>query len=147
MPGQRENEIEDMKNLLKQLDAPEQPGGVLSDREISHYYTVMKDPALKGQLSSQDKKLLTRRLWKTLKVYMSSMMLIKDFNIIFESFKNKQQTTEKNAAAGRLKPEQVETIEDESTIKLLLRCEKMYDAKQEIVRILIKIKKREQLMN
>jgi len=32
-------------------------------------------------------------------------------------------------------------------IKALIRCEKMYDAKQEIVRILVKIKKREQLMN
>lgn len=38
-------------------------------------------------------------------------------------------------------------MEDEFIIKALIRCEKMFDAKQEIVRILVKIKKREQLMH
>ena len=77
---------------------------------------------------------------------MSSMMLIKDFTIIFESFKKKQTALDKQMMTGKIKSEKLEETEDENIIKLLLRCEKMYDAKQEIVRILVKIKKREQLM-
>lgn len=42
--------------------------------------------------------------------------------------------------------EQVEAEENENLIKVLIRCKKMYECFQEIVRILTKVKKRKQLI-
>lgn len=63
---------------------------------------------------------------------MGSLNLKKEFEILFESHSKKQNKDDQ--------------IENEQLIKILIRCKKMYDCYQEIVHILIKVKKRTQLI-
>lgn len=79
----------------------------------------------------------------TLKVLMLSLMLHKEYDIVNESYKRKfdgkllKDKTDVQVLNFRLEP----------LLKILLRCRNLYDAKHEVVRILVKTKKREKLLN
>ena len=107
----------------------------------------MKDPALKEQLTETERGELLIKCWKTLDFVMSSLILSKDFELLKESNEKKQENAKQQLESKKIEQKEFDAIEDEFIIKALIRCEKMFDAKQEIVRILVKIKKREQLMN
>ena len=70
---------------------------------------------------------------------MMSLMLNKELDIIAESYKQKFTQTKSLAKETRDK------LRLEYLIRILVRCKRMYDAKYEIVRILMKTKKREYL--
>jgi hypothetical protein len=55
-------------------------------------------------------KNLTKRCWKTMKKLMNALLLLDEYEILFESYQKKNT-------------DNVETL-----IKLLLRCEKLYDS-------------------
>ena len=77
---------------------------------------------------------------------MGSLILKKDFEILFESHKKKMLIKEKSIKEDTPQKE-IDEAEHEELLRILVRCSKMYDAKQEIVRILAKVKKRENLIS
>ena len=76
---------------------------------------------------------------------MNSLMLKKDYAILLDSHKRKMDVMEKNIKRDTPK-EILDKQEHEDLLKILVRCSKMYEAKQEVVRILAKVKKRENLI-
>lgn len=70
----------------------------------------------------------------------------KDYEILFESFKRKEDIFRVKCEREKVKEEVIVKNLETSIIKTLIRCKKMYEAKQEIVRILYKAKKRDALM-
>ena len=94
----------------------------------------MKDPLLYNELSEVRYKRLNDRCWKTLSILMKKCLLKNEYEILFHSFKKNDPY--KSCASWTQKTKDKNT---ELMIKLLLRCEKMYDAKHDIVKILNKI--------
>ena len=138
-----------MKYIMQQIErvsAQEKSKGILTEQEILTNYDIMKDISLKEQLTVEQKRALLKKCWRTLDFLMSSLLLVKDFELLRESQDKKQENALKQLDEGKISKKQYDDIENEFIIKALIRCEKMYDAKQEIVRILVKIRKREQLM-
>ena len=137
-----------MKHIMMQIErvaSQEKAKGVLTDQEVLSNYDIMKDISLKEQLTDEQKRALLKKCWRTLDFLMSSLLLVNDYTLLKESQDKKQENACKQLESGQIKKNQYDDIENEFIIKALIRCEKMYDAKQEIVRILVKIKKREQL--
>lgn len=64
---------------------------------------------------------------------------------MLDSHKKKVDIREKNTKRDTPKAE-IDAGEHEELLKILVRCAKMYEAKQEVVRILAKVKKREKLI-
>lgn len=89
---EKENEISDMKNILKNVENPNQ---VLSDNQVAHFYSIMKNKPLRDELSEQKKKLMLRNCWSTLKTYMAELLLVKDFQLIYDSYLKKQEALQK----------------------------------------------------
>ena len=114
--------LKEVVNLIEKQSEP----GVLNYSEVINYYEMLKNPALKDQMDDNKQKSLTRKCWKTMKRLMNALLLIDEYNILFESY-NKKEKENKNSLTDTL-------------IKLLLRCQKLYDSQQECVRILVKIK-------
>jgi hypothetical protein len=114
----------------------------LSEKEIAHHYSIMKDPLLSADLSDAVSKKLMAKCWLTLGHLMKICYLKNDYDIIYSGHLKSHPpklTMDKRTEA--------ECLQDAETItKLLIRCEKMYDAKHEIVRILTKLHQREQQM-
>ena len=76
---------------------------------------------------------------------MGTLILKKDFDILLDSHKKKMDLKAKNYKKDT--PQAViDAEEHEELLKILVRCSKMYEAKQEVVRILAKVKKRENLI-
>ena len=67
----------------------------------------------------------------------------KDYEILFESFKRKEDIFRVKCEREKVKEEVIVKNLETSIIKTLIRCKKMNEAKQEIVRILYKAKKRD----
>lgn len=89
-----QRQMEDMRNILKQIDSTaqqEKAKGTLTEKEILHYRTIMKDPALKDQLNETERGELLKKCWKTLDFVMSSLILSKDFELLQESNQKKQE--------------------------------------------------------
>lgn len=112
----------------------------LSEKEIVHHYSIMKDPLLSAEHSDAVSKKLMAKCWLTLGHLMKICYLKNDYDIIYSGHLKSHPpklTMDKRSEAERL--QDAETI-----TKLLIRCEKMYDAKHDIVRILTKLHQREQ---
>jgi hypothetical protein len=98
----------------------------------------MKDPTLKEQFNKNQKKNLLIKCWKTLKVLMETLIMKKEYEILFESFQRKEDMYKIRCERDKIKePEIINNLEI-NIIKTLLRCKRVYDSKQEIVRILYK---------
>ena len=77
---------------------------------------------------------------------MSSMFLNKEYDIIRDANQAKKDAIERLRPEERPSDEQLKFKEVEDLIKLLIRCKKMHEAKEEIVRILIRVHKRKNLI-
>ena len=141
------SELEDMMNLLKKAKTREeqaQKKGVLKEPEVDNYYKVVK--ANPEQFTRDEIKTFNIKSWLTLEYLMNSLNLKKEFDILFESQQQKIARDEKNIKLTKPPQEEIEANENENLIKILIRCKKMYECYQEIVRILVKVKKRKQLI-
>ena len=141
------SEIEDMKNILAKAKEREQAAikkGVLKEPEVDNYYKVVK--ATPTQYTRAEIKSVNIRSWFTLEYLMNSLNLKKEFDILLESHTQKVKKEEQMIKINKPPQEQIEADENENLIKVLIRCKKMFECYQEIVRILVKVKKRKQLV-
>jgi len=74
---------------------------------------------------------------------MISLMLSREYDIINHSYEKKLEIKNPN----RMTEQMIMEVKMETLIKILLRCKQYYDSKHEVVRILVKLKKRENLLN
>ena len=72
---------------------------------------------------------------------MDSLLLKKEGKLLIDGFKNKLNFNKNKAGPNAMYNSKIETLKT-----LLARCSKLYDAKHEIVRILVKTKKREDIL-
>ena len=77
---------------------------------------------------------------------MTSLFLKKEYDIIRDADKAKKNALAKLKPAERPPKEELEEREHEKLLKLLIRCQRMYEAKAEVVRVLLRVNKREELM-
>lgn len=103
--------------------------GILTEKEVHHYYSVVRDDALKAELTAPEKKTLNKKCWKTLEHLMKSLILNDDFQIIFDSYTQKRAANELRFQNEKTPQKEIERLELEHLIKVLLRCQKMFDAK------------------
>lgn len=80
---------------------------------------------------------------RTLQLLMESLLLNQEHSIIAAAYKKKLDFQ----GLGITKVEKQQEIMMEQLKKILTRCKKMYEAKHELVRILVKAKKRDNLLN
>lgn len=146
MPIEAAND--DLENVAEEPGSPErrEEDGMLSDIEVAHYYLRVKKRELWQDLGERGKNQLVKRCWKTLSSLMSSMFLKKEYEIIRDADRAVK------AAFEKLQPWQLPSKaeqreqEAERLMKLLIRCQRMHEAKEEVVRILLRVKKRQDLM-
>ena len=55
---------------------------VLSEQEVSYYYTALKNETLLEQMTISEKQVLFEKGWFTLKTVMRSLFLHKEFKIL-----------------------------------------------------------------
>ena len=55
---------------------------VLSEQEVSYYYTALKNETLLEQMTIPEKQVLFEKGWSTLKTVMRSLFLQKEFKIL-----------------------------------------------------------------
>lgn len=55
---------------------------VLSEQEVSYYYTALKNETLLEQMTLSEKQVLFEKGWNTLKTVMRSLFLQKEFKIL-----------------------------------------------------------------
>ena len=77
---------------------------------------------------------------------MTSLFLKKEYDIIRDADKAKKSALEKLKPAERPPKAELQEQEHEKLLKLLIRCQRMHEAKEEVVRILLRVNKREELM-
>ena len=106
----------------------------------------MREQAILDSMSDTERKHLITKAWKTLGYLMNSLILKNDFQLINASYQQKKEAMEQQFKQDKTSSQEIQKYENEQLIKVILRCEKMYDAKNEILRILVKVKKRETLM-
>ena len=141
------SEIEDMKNILAKAKEREQVAikkGVLKEPEVSNYYKVVK--ATPQQYTRPEIKSINIKSWFTLEYLMTSLNLKKEFDILMESHTQKVKKEDQMIKIMKPAQESIEADENENLIKVLIRCKKMFECYSEIVRILVKVKKRKQLV-
>jgi len=90
---------EDMRNVLKNLNRQEEEArrhGILTEKEVEHNYSIVKEASLESQMTSAEKTGLNKMCWRTLEHVMGTLILTKDFAILLESHKKKVDIREKN---------------------------------------------------
>lgn len=97
-------------------------------------------------MSRKEVRDLNIKSWLTLEHLMHTLNLKKEFEILFDSHQQKLQKEETMNKWKKVPEDEIEQAENEHIIKVLIRCKKMYECYQEIVRILVKVKKRRQLI-
>ena len=83
-----------MRNVLKNLSKQDEEAkryGILTDKEIQHNYSIVKEASLESQMSNKEKQDLNKICWRTLEHVMNSLMLKKDFALLFDSHKRKME--------------------------------------------------------
>ena len=148
MKTDRAMELQDMKHLFKKVDLDskqQQSLNILSASEVLHYTTLVKQQSLRETIlpTKLQQERLIKKAQKTLQVLMLSLMLSHEYEILQLSYKTK-------LSEANMKPkseEQQDEIRMDTLIKILFRCKKMYEVKHQIVRILVKTKKRENMLN
>ena len=73
---------------------------------------------------------------------MISLMLGEEHKIVHESYKKKLEFKTKGMSDQKIMEKKMEPL-----IKILLRCRLYYESKYEIIRILVKARQRENLLN
>lgn len=101
----------------------------------------------------EEKLDLIEHAWNTLELLMKSLMLGREFDILTDSCKRKQLDIDimynsKLDENGRpiLSPATERNL-TETILKVLVRLKKTYDATEQVSKILLKIQKRETLVN
>lgn len=118
---------------------------VLSEQECKNYYKVIKEESLAEQMTSKQRVMLLRKVLKTLEQLMTPLMLQEDFKVISDSIKKAQSADQAEKRVSIVPKNFMEKRENERFIKLLLRCIKMYEAKEKTMKILVRAKNREEL--
>ena len=137
------------RKLVTLMDANESKSKAktLGEQEVSHLYSILKVPALKAQLQPKQRQDLTKKCMKTLEQLMGSLLLQEDYKALVDAHKKALRAEENEKRVRIMTKAQLEERECDRLIKFLLRCQKMYEAKQETCRILVRAKAREEQMN
>lgn len=83
-----------MRNVLKNLSKQDEEAkryGILTDKEVQHNYSIVKEASLESQMSNKEKQDLNKICWRTLEHVMNSLMLKKDFALLLDSHKRKTE--------------------------------------------------------
>lgn len=120
--------------------------------EVHHLYKQLKDEesGLRSELT--DKKLLslTKKCWTTLKHVMQSLMLANEYDILHDSYQQKQSNgdDDKSKKKKAIKTPKAKSKKSgvDILIKLLLRCREMYDSKERVQRIIKQLYRRQELI-
>lgn len=118
---------------------------MLSESEVAYYYLRVKKKELMQEMDEQARTLVMKRCWKTLKDLMSTMFLKKEFDIIRDAARARKKAIEKLPPHEKPSKAELREKQSEDLMKLLIRCQRMHEAKEEIVRILLRVNKRRQL--
>ena len=94
----------------------------MTEQEVSHWYAIFKDPKRARDVSEDEVTDLCNRAWKTLGQLWRELFLTKEFEAVM-----------------RIKEEQ-------PLIKVLMRCQKAYEAKATIKSIIGKELRRREMM-
>jgi len=129
----------DMQQVAKQFENASLNQNLLSMKEVNHHYALMKEESLRDTyMVDSDYEALNAKLLDTLKHLMFSLMLHAEFSMIESAFKLK----EKQLSKSKGKADRVELV-----LKALLRCRNLFEAKHEVAKILVAVRKREALLN
>jgi len=125
--------------VAKQFENASLNQNLLSMKEVNHHYALMKEESLRDTyMVDSDYEALNAKLLDTLKHLMFSLMLHAEFSMIESAFKLK----EKQLSKSKGKADRVELV-----LKALLRCRNLFEAKHEVAKILVAVRKREALLN
>lgn len=72
------------KKIIKLMENKEGGKQVLAEKEVAHYYQMLKEPALRDSIAPSAKKALVRKGWKTLQNLMTGLMLQDDYALLVE---------------------------------------------------------------
>lgn len=126
---------------------------IMTHQEVDHTYNLIKNESLREQtLKENDYFKLVDRIQNTLQYLMRSLLLGREYEMLIASYQQKTFKIKKKMnngkSPGKLKMSMEEKKEQtEYMLKYLLRCRNMHEAKHQIVKILLKIKQREAMLN
>jgi len=116
-----------MHEIFRQME--ENVPNILNSKQINHYYTIIKDESLRND-NLKTINDLSEKVLSTLKYLMGSLLLQSEFNMIAESYKKK--VNQEGPGPTSPSSNQIEFV-----IKGLLRCRKWFEAKHDVIKIMI----------
>lgn len=126
---------------------------LLTANEVEYYYHALKRPNIRNNFTVEERLDLVEHAWNTLELLMKSLMLQREYEILNDSCKRKQldidimyNSRKSQGGQPALDPATDRNL-TESILKVLIRLKKTFEATETITKILLKITKRENLVN
>lgn len=117
----------------------------LSELESINFSRILREESIRAQMTSKQCMMLKKKVLKTLEELMNSLMLQDDFKAIQESLRKAANADQAEKRVRNVAQSQLDARENERLIKLLLRCVKMFEAKERTMKILMRAKARDEL--